>query len=33
MLVKVSRKVIASAQGDQLAADSGPLPITRCLPG
>ena len=26
MLVKVSRKVIASAQGDQLAADSGPLP-------
>ena len=26
MLVKVSRKVIASAQGDQLASDSGPLP-------
>ena len=26
MLVKISRKVIASAQGDQLAADSGPLP-------
>ena len=26
MLVKVSRKVIASAQGDQLAADNGPLP-------
>ncbi len=25
MLVKVSRKVIASAQGDQLAADRGPL--------
>ena len=25
MLVKVSRKVISSAQGDQLAADSGPL--------
>jgi hypothetical protein len=26
MLVKVSRKVISSAQGDQLAADNGPLP-------
>lgn len=26
MLSKVSRKVIASAQGDQLAADTGPLP-------
>jgi uncharacterized caspase-like protein len=26
MLTKVSRKVITSAQGDQLAADNGPLP-------
>jgi TPR repeat protein len=26
MLAKISRKVIASAEGDQLAADTGPLP-------